>query len=120
MFQPGGSRKQGINAPVPDTGFVPIKHGNIGDIFFDTDGHMQEKIMRSHPTPIHTDHLFNTLLRTLGPSRPEIKLLGEFIRYCRKVYQSAKKLRLRIKNTSGALQVMSKHTSLRQRTIFIN
>ena len=78
MSQPGGLRKQGINAC---------------NLFYSTDNRTQEELMRGYDTPIHEQHPFIQLLRSLGPTRPELKVLATFIKFCRKVYQNGKFLK---------------------------
>ena len=101
MFQPGGSRKQGINAPVPDTGFVTEPTLVNCNLLISTDDYTQGEFIRKHATPIHEHHNFKQLLRILGPTCPEIKILATFVKYCRKVYQNAKFLKAYIENISG-------------------
>ena len=75
----------------------------ISNIFFNTDNHEMEESMKNYPTPIHHHHPFKELIRTLGSSRPEIKDLVEFVRFSRKSYVNAKKLKVRIENKDGLL-----------------
>ena len=86
MSQPGELRKQGINAC---------------NLFHSTDNRTQEETMRGHDSPIHEDHAFIQLLRSLGPTRPELKILATFIKFCRKVYQNGKFLKAYIENVDG-------------------
>ena len=75
----------------------------ISNIFFNTDNHEMEESMKNYPTHIHHHHPFKELIRTLGSSRPEIKDLVEFVRFSRKSYVNAKKLKVRIENKDGLL-----------------
>ena len=86
MSQPGELRKQGIHAC---------------NLFYSADNRTQEQSMRGHDSPIHEDHAFIQLLCSLGPTRPELKILATFIKFCRKVYQNGKFLKAYIENVDG-------------------
>ena len=106
MSQPGELRKQGINAC---------------NLFYSTDNRTQEQLMRGHDSPIHEGHAFIQLLRSLGPTRPELKIPATFIKFCRKVYQNGNFWKHTLKMLMGSLQRDTlKHITKRQRTICTN
>ena len=57
-----------------------------------------EEIMRFHLSPVHEQHAFVQLVHMLGPTRPELKPLSDFIKFTRKVFQNGKFLRRLVEN----------------------
>ena len=57
-----------------------------------------EKFMRNFVSPVHCKHVFNVMLKQVGPQRPEMKILGEFCCLTRRTYLHAKLVKIRIEN----------------------
>ena len=70
-------------------------------LFFNKSSTEMEEFMRDFVSPVHCKHAFNVMIKQLGPRRPEVTLLAEFVRLTRRSYSHAKLLKLRMINKDG-------------------
>ena len=61
-------------------------------LFFNKSPTEMEKFL----SPVHCKHVFNVMLKQVGPQRPEMKILGEFCCLTRRTYLHAKLVKIRI------------------------
>ena len=75
-----------------------IDRSEICNLYYQIGNHDEEESMRHHASPVHEQHAFVQLVRMLGPTRPELKPLADFIKFTRKVFQNGKFLRGFVEN----------------------
>ena len=69
-----------------------INQSEVCNLFYKIGNPNLEESMRHHASPVHDDHAFVQLIRTIDP-QPEFQALADFIRFTRKIYQNGKFLK---------------------------